>query len=187
MMTRTDMLVPIVDRDESIRAFSLYKESFTVGAQLFRGHRLGYQGGGQERDVFWHQALGIWGLFEPLAAKGRYWICFGRENPAKKASLTITLETNPPIEGVNRRCAGVFLRDNEGHFYIAHSGKIGGGRKGIGKKAFREYSQGESWQIVRWPDRKLSELKVICRLDVPDLVQKTADFVNEVARFKTSI
>ena len=149
MSTEREILQPVVEPGESMNAFTMYKDGFVDGARLFSGHSVGYQGGGQSYDVHWHQAAGIWGLFEPSAAKGRFWICFGLENPAKASSLTITVETNPPVQGVNRRCAGVFLRDEHGNFYIAHSGKVGGGRKGIGKKAFREFSHGESWQMVR--------------------------------------
>ena len=118
---------PITSRDDSERAFALFKENFVREAKLFSGHTVGFQGGVQQCDVFWHNSLGFWGLFEPLAAKGRYWICFGVEDPTESPMLTITCETNPPIEGINRHCAGAFVKDLEGNLYIAHSGKIGGG------------------------------------------------------------
>src|SRR5210317_1028032 len=103
------ILKPVANRVESARAFNTFKEHFVRSAHVFPDHRVGFQGGGHNCDVYWHGALGIWGLFEPSIEKGRYWICYGLQNPADNPSLTITVETNPPMEGVNRRCAGVFL------------------------------------------------------------------------------
>lgn len=180
-------LKPITSRNESEKAFALFKEKFTRDAQVFPGHRVGFQGGGHRCDVYWHGRLGVWGLFEPSIAKGRYWICYGLENPVDSPMLTITVETNPPIEGVNRRCAGTFLKDDQGDLYIAHSGRVGGGRKGIGKKAFRIYAQNKTWNEVIWPNGNRSEVMVICRLDLPDLPARTAEFVHQVARFKVSV
>jgi len=181
------ILRPVTNRDESEKAFVTFKEHFTRGAKVFPGHGVGYQGGGGQFDVFWHGALEVWGLFEPRAAKGRYWICYGLQNPTIESMLTITVETNPPIEGVNRRCAGAFLRDGQGVLYIAHNGKVGGGRKGIGKTAFRAYSQDEPWKNVIWPNGEHTEFRVISTLDAPDLPVRMAEFVHEVARFKASV
>ena len=178
---------PITNRNESELAFAMFKEHFVQGAHVFPGHRVGFQGGGHECDVYWHGAFGVWGLFEPSLAKGRYWICYGSQNPADKSMLTITVETNPPFEGVNRRCAGAFLRDREDNLYIAHSGNVGGGRKGIGKTAFRAYTKNEQWRDVVWPNGECSMYRIISRLDAPDLPARMAEFVFEVARFKESV
>jgi 5-methylcytosine-specific restriction protein A len=180
------ILKPVTNSTESERAFNIFKEHFALGASEFPDHRVGFQGGGHNCDVFWHEKLGVWGLFDPSLEKGRYWICYGLQNPADNPMLTITVETNPPKEGVNRRCAGVFLQDGQGNFYIAHSGKVGGGRKGIGKAAFRAFAQNEEWKEVAWPNGKHAEYRVISRLDAPDLPERMAEFVHEVARFKES-
>jgi hypothetical protein len=175
---------PITSRDHSETAFAIFREHFARGARVFPSHKIGFQGGGHECDVYWHGALGVWGLFEPSLAKGRYWICYGQQNPADKSMLTITVETNPPFEGVNRRCAGAFLRNDLGDTFIAHNGKVGGGRKGISQKAFRAYTQDMPWENVIWPNGDHSLYRVISRLDASDLPSKMAEFVHEVARFK---
>ena len=120
---------PITKKQDAARAFDTFKERFANGARVFHDHQVGYQGGAQRKDVYWSDALGYWGLFEPSAVKGRFWICFGLQDPADFDNLSITVEINPPIDGVNRRCAGMFLRDLVGKTYIAHSGKVGGGAK----------------------------------------------------------
>jgi hypothetical protein len=100
--------------------------------------------------------------------------------------LSIAVETNSPYEGVNRRIGGVFVRDDEGRAYIAHSGKVGGGRPGIGKEAFWEFYGGEQVETVQWPDGQKSRMIVIGRIDSEHLPVHVARFVHEVARFKAA-
>ena len=68
----------------------------------------------------------IWGLCERFPHLDRLWICCGVRHPS--VSCVITVETNPPLEGFDRRCSGVFLRGDEGAVYLGHSGRVGGGR-----------------------------------------------------------
>lgn len=60
---------------------------------------------------------------------------FGRysENPG----TSISVEINVAYEGRNDASAGFFGRDTDtGAVYLLHSGRVGGGKKGVGKKAF---------------------------------------------------
>jgi hypothetical protein len=59
-----------------------------------------------------------------------------RHRQSAGKSLTITVEINPPHEGEDRPVAGLFARDAENRIYLAHTGKVGGGRTGRGSNAF---------------------------------------------------
>lgn len=129
------------DLGESLRAFDAFKTAFAIGAHPFPNHYVGWQGGSVTVDVYWHMSIGIWGVFErrpPDEGKGaaRFWNCFGIADPGKDSMLSITVEINPPHQGEDRRTAGVFLRGEEGRFHVGHSGKVGGGRPGIGQRRF---------------------------------------------------
>lgn len=98
--------------------------------------------------------------------------------------LSITVEVNPPHEGENHRTAGVFLRDGAGRVHVAHSGKIGGGRPGVGKRAFRDFSSHLAWQDIETP-RGIREVLVVGPLhDKAELPERIASFVRTVATFK---
>lgn len=65
------------------------------------------------------------------------WFGLFREN----ADLQISVEINTAYEGRNDQVAGFFARDNRtGSFYLLHSGRVGGGTKGVGKAAFLSWS-----------------------------------------------
>ena len=181
------MLYQAITEAEVIEeAFGELKASFSSSARVFADCAVGFQGGAHRSNVFWNSELKFWGLFEKNKVKGRYWICFGRENPAKASNLTIAVEINPPKSGINRRCAGVFVRDTAGKTYIAHSGRIGGGRKGIGKKAFREFASNQLWADVTWPDGKQSAHLIIGEVGADSVGESLSRFVNLVSSFKKS-
>src|SRR5688572_26120611 len=122
-------LSPITTRSESKNAFNELKSCLVAGAKKFR-RKVGWPGNHGEFTLYWHEDEGFWVVFgeEELS---RYWCAYGTMDPNTRASVDITCEINPPTEGIDRRCAGVFLKDSGSGLYLAHSGKVGGGRKGI--------------------------------------------------------
>jgi hypothetical protein len=57
------------------------------------------------------------------------------------AGLEISVEINSAYQGRNDGIAGFFARDaDSGIVYLCHSGRVGGGRKGVGKIAFLAWS-----------------------------------------------
>ncbi len=174
----------ITDQNEAAQAFEAFRGGFAHGAKVFPKHTVGFQGGNKQCDVYWHRDLGIWGLFEPRIVKGRFWTCFGTNNPAKHANLNITVEINPPTSGVNLHCAGAFVRDESGRICIGHSGKVGGGRKGIGKAAFREFATDREWEPIRVSGGRRLEVSVLGQVGSQDLIGSIKAFVEEVAEFK---
>ena len=176
------VLQPVTDRKESMALFEALRAQASSGAVAFPNRHVGFRGGGYDCSVYWRPDERIWGLFERFSHYKRFWICWGVRHPLD--SCVITVETNPPVEGFDRRCSGVFLQDGEGAVYLSHSGRVGGGRKGIGKKAFRTYTQHKDWAVVQWPDGKHSDYLLLGRIGADDLMQRVASFVHEVARFK---
>jgi hypothetical protein len=157
------LLTVISDRNESLAAFHLLKESL--------------------------RKVGVWAVLEPAppsikeGVRHRFWNCFGIENPVERQMLNITVEINPPHEGENRRLAGMFIRDNENRIYLAHTGRVGGGRSGIGLNEFRRYLGDPPWQeILTQGGRQLAV--ILGPIDAPDFPSQLSNFVHNVARFK---
>ena len=76
----------------------------------------------------------------------RYLNWFGK---IKSGNLHISVEINSPIEGCNRRVAGYFAKNlYNGTIYLMHSGRIGGGAKGVGKDGFLAWSNHKLNQVI---------------------------------------
>jgi hypothetical protein len=177
------MLVPLTNRAEVREAFVRLSSQLKRNSKSFKRY-VGWQGGGGHYTLNWRSHENFWSLLEPLEIENRYWCCFGIGKPAKHGSQSIICEINPPIKGVDRRIAGIVLKDDSDVLYLAHSGKIGGGRKGIGKQCFLAYWQGENIEEVTWPDGKTTNAIVIGRLGGKRLPIQIGRFVHEVAQFK---
>jgi hypothetical protein len=63
--------------------------------------------------------------------------------------LQISVEINIAYEGRNDQVAGFFARKNDtGASYLLHSGRVGGGTKGVGKAAFLAWSNQPPRDVV---------------------------------------
>lgn len=133
------------------------------------------------RIWFAHQAL-------ESARIPRHWNALGSGTPALRRSNDITVEVNPAIRGVDRRVAGLFaLDDKTGSTVLLHRGKIGGGKKGIGKASFMEWYSGKRVKFID-PSRDDGEEQAIlvADLDSSEFLVQLESFVNAVHRFKAS-
>lgn len=143
---------------------------------------LGFQGGALETTVHWLSEQGIWIGVSDL--KNRFWIALGIGNPFID-SHPIVAEINSPKSGIDRRIAGLFLADHANRVYLAHRGRVGGGRKGIGKKAFLAWYPEPCESFI--DGSQPGEAIVIGSLDEPGLIDNLAVFGHRVARFKEQV
>lgn len=146
---------------------------------------IGFKGGRVEHPVYSAGEGRLWYAYsKPKAGDTtpRHWNSFGilRESWGFQQ---IAVEASVPIAGDNARAAGFFARDRQsGGVYLMHSGRIGGGREGIGKSAFLKWLSTRPVQ-VRGPARDRTGL-VIANLEDPGLVLLIWRFVWQVDRFK---
>lgn len=177
---------PLMDKAEISEAYARFVGRLTDGVAPIR-KGLGWRSGWSEFDVYWHPAEQVWCVLEPEFAETRYWCCFGPDDPTGPHDLSISCEINFAYEGVNRRIAGAFVKDDEGRVYVAHSGKVGGGHEGVGKEAFLKYVDSPVRAAVAWPDGQKTEMLILGMLDSSDFVRNVATFVSEVASFKEAV
>ena len=181
-------LALLTGRDDSFRAWEEFRDGFCAGARVVRECSVGWRGGSIRLDVHWHAGIRIWGVFrqEPPGEGGRFWNGFGVSEPDPGASLDITVEVNAPHEGEDRRAAGAFLRDDSNRFYVSHSGRIGGGRPGIGLTAFRKWSGQLPWTTIK-TSKGTREMMVFGPFVPRKLPEKLGSFVWAVHEFKESV
>ncbi len=173
------ILDPLTDRAEIDHNFQLLAQTLRIGGQLTR-LVVGFRGGGMELDIYWHPRQELWTA--TLVLENRYWCGFGTQEPVPL--MGISCEINIPLEGINRRVAGVFGRDDGGRIHLTHSGKVGGGRPGIGKSALLAYYGNQPLATLTWHDGKRTSAIPIGQVSDPALLGKIADFVRFVERFK---
>ena len=160
----------------------------TITAALgYKGElNVGFPAGNFDRAVYTGGVEGLWAAFSPPEQEDstkRYWNGFGVFREGAGAQ-NITVEINIALHVNTARVAGYFAQEPvSGAIYLMHSGKIGGGRPGVGKSAFLAWSKSE---LVATADGE-GEVRggiVIGRIDDPDLAGRIWRFVQLVAAFK---
>ncbi len=180
-------LTAITDRGEISSAYKRFAKSLKAAAKTYE-RVVGWQGGSEEHTVYWHSTQSLSVVLAPNPDGNRSWNVFGTVDPLHVNNLGIICEINFPHEGVDRRVAGVFAKADDGRIFVTHSGKIGGGRSGIGKSAFTDAYRGpDQWVKIHWPhSADLTDGLVISELADPHLVEHISYFVREVERFKSA-
>jgi hypothetical protein len=180
----------VTDRKESQRAFETFKRTFAVDSHVFKDVQRGWQGGGSTIDaIYLHKKYNLWGIINAAPPVSVYrecfWMPFGIGNPEKNAALVV--EINPPHEGINKRLGGAFLKDEKGNVYLAHTGKVGGGRKGIGQDSFIRYCEQQKCSFLTCktflPDLG-KNVFIVGNVEDKKIVQKISEFVHLVHDFK---
>jgi|JI10StandDraft_1071094.scaffolds.fasta_scaffold610649_1 5-methylcytosine-specific restriction enzyme A len=179
------MLALLVGKAEISAAQNLLQQRlFEQLPQRDNTYVIGYQGGNIEASDL-HADHRIW--FLSSKSGERYWNAFGLADRLNiSTSNSITVEINSPFSGENGRVAGLFARGDDGSLYLLHRGKIGGGKSGIGKQAFLEWSN-LTLTSVQTPDGRTFEAILIGKLDSRSLSKDVARFVYAVANFKATI
>lgn len=166
------------------QAMRAVRDQLTSVATESRRQTVGFPGGNLTATIHWVAPLKMWSLFQ--RRDNRYWNCFGTARPDKDKALPITVEVNPPLEGVNRQIGGAFGRDPAtGDVYFLHRGRIGGGQRGVGAELF--WSRFRGGVLVREPGRAdRARVVVVGKVGATSFARDVAAFVHEVGRIKAA-
>lgn len=177
------MLKVIEDEKQIARYARQFAGSFRPLADERIRVRLGHQGANFAAKVAWSRKLGLWTLAR--TTKGvRYWNTFGTGRPEENGHLAITAEVNFPWTGIDRTTGAAFAQDAWRRVYAVHRGKIGGGKKGVGKSLFEENYRG-CWAWMEDGDT-LAQVAVIGVLGGGRLALQVAQFVRKVEKLKSA-
>ena len=145
--------------------------------------KLGHQGAGFPAKVLWSKSLGIW-KFSRAIKEVRYWNAFGVGKPGASSVLSIASEINFPWKQIDRKTGGAFAEDAWGNVFVIHRGKIGGGKKGVGKSLFEHNYRGV-WSFMEDGD-SISQVAVIGALNSPRFALQAAQFVGKIEILKST-
>lgn len=143
---------------------------------------LSHPGGQAEAQVYTFEP-GVWAAFLPES--NRFWNAFGITQDQTKKQWSITCEINPPHDEVNRRIAGCFLADSSGELWLAHRGRIGGGREGVGKELFTEQYGGRWVEAI--DGNRTSAVALVGRLSDKRFRYHLAHFIRTVDQIKRGL
>lgn len=178
-------MLKVLDDESAIKK---YRRQFIKSFKPFVNEKipvnLGHPGATVKAKVSWSDSLGIW-MFHEKISDSRYWHAFGTGKPSESSHIPITCEINFPIRGIDRRIGGAMAADRDGLVYVVHRGKIGGGKKGVGKSLFEDHYRGVWANMEDGPAE--TTVALIGILNSPRFVRQVTQFVRKVDKVKDLI
>jgi hypothetical protein len=141
---------------------------------------VGFPGGNFQDTVRYSSDLDIWISVQELDT--RFWNGFGLGRPVEGSNNSLAGEINFPYEDINRKIAGAFGVEDNGNILVLHRGRIGGGKKGIGKTYFTDNFRGDFITAIDG-DRE-TEFCLVGELNSKHFPRQVANFINEIYRVK---
>lgn len=178
-------LKPLVKKREIERTLTDLTQILRADTNRYKVH-VGWRGGGKDCIVFWNSSYEFWSVINPVMRPSRHVLFFGPDDPHDYKNLRISCEVNPPRSGSDRRCAGIFVKDSRDVVFLAHTGKIGGGYPGVGKRTFLRSSYAGTLEPVQWPDGVITQVLVLGPVNsrLPELL---GHFIHSVQKFKNKV
>lgn len=171
---------PVIDRRQIRSAAAQIRRRLRSDGKAYRHHLIGTPGGGWTQTLFWIPSRGFWGGVR-VNEEGWHDLIYGLTDPASAKQIVPDAKTSLSVDG-NRRLGGLIVRDHDGGLFLAHSGRIGGGKTGVSKAAFREAYNGPRC-LVEFEDGD-QWYAIVGRIDAPRFLEQVHDFVGWVRLFK---
>lgn len=182
------MLQIITDELEIRECQGELKTLLEKNLNLEGNYTIGFPGGNWDTSVIYNKKIWFVGYEIEESEDNpspRFWNGFGLAKQFEKnKSNDITVEINVPTNGINRRVSGFFAKNNKtDEIFLMHRGKVGGGRKGIGKNAFLGWYESDVQQVDSG-DGKTEEALIITSLKPKDFIGGLTSFIEKVSQFK---
>lgn len=182
----------VTDKKEILKYHNLFRKNLDAIPHKKIPVVIGFKGKTKGKNpeatvVKYSKELNLWWRFDDNQTGNRYWNPFGKGEPEKNKNIAIIFEINYAREFRNYKvdrgiAAAGFVKNQHGDIMLVHSGRIGGGREGIGKTLFLNNYRGK-WIEVDIGGQSF-EYVPIALLNSPKLAQHVNTFVMEVDRIK---
>lgn len=171
----------VTDKEEIEFSVNKLREALVKVASKELKTNLSYKGGvRRDVNVYFSSKLDMWYFFgyQPSV---KYIHAFGLGWPRSMVSAIV--EVNFPVKGRSHRVAGAFIKDSVGMTWVAHNGKIGGAKRGVGLKAFWRFYKGDC--IDLWEGGAKRRFALIGYLSSDELPVRIKRFVLMVNAIKS--
>lgn len=156
---------------------NLFEGKFAIGGRKISGLKHG---------AIWQERLGVWGYFSESGRRTppeSYWNVFGQQPARLRQNMLV--EINPPGAGKNLNWQGVLARDQQGHRWLLHQGRLHPRGIRITEEMFDTVAKSKR-VCVRYADGTVAACHRVADIDRPaDEVQdRVAAFVELCARVR---
>lgn len=186
-------MLKILNEAQEIEVSTAKLLSFVQAGEK-RGNRdIGFQGGYITVPTFYHAGANLWVAYERQerghngTSYAKHWFGYGLGDPNNIKRMGPICEINIPIGTSTAMIAGALAKDAFGGVFLVHTGKVGGGKPGVGQKAFMQYYSDAEAEAIYQGNSQPKRMVLIGRVSSPEIIELIADFVTTVQAFKRDV
>lgn len=180
------MLHLVTDRGTVIKCQEYLQNRINELLPTKATYEIGHLGRSFEMEVHTNGDIWHFAVFEGGRNPARYWNAFGIDSLVDRSNIVV--EINIPVGAIYRRISGIFAEDRETNVaYLLHRGGIGGGRKGIGKRAFVAWYRRQKpsrWVELDEGEGLLAHAILVTALTRDAFLEDLTAFVRDAYEFK---
>jgi hypothetical protein len=171
------MLEAVESRSAIHACVNLFERKFAIGGRKISGLKHG---------AIWQEQLGVWGYFSESGRRTppeKYWNVFGQQPARLRDNMLV--EINPPGAGKNLNRQGVLAKDEQGHRWLLHQGRLHPRGIRVTEEMFDTVAKSKRVR-VRYADGTVASCHRVADLDrpAPEVQDCVAAFVELCARVR---
>ncbi len=173
------MITIVSDAEEISKYYSRFEARIRKDFNTAYKRTVGHPGESFANTFHYSNTYGLWVTQKVL--NSRYWSGFGLGEPKSTGSNSIDGEINFPLKGIDRKIAGAFAIEGK-NVLVLHRGRIGGGKKGVGKGLFDAQFRGD--KVIAIDGGRETEFALVGELGSRYFIDQLRVFIHEVYRIK---
>jgi hypothetical protein len=179
------MLVPVLNKREIAKAQSHLLKMLNAHETYHKDVTITFPSGSYWDTVSYSKKLNIWWNRSVNKRGNNYYNTFCTGEPSENKGNNITVGIHIEGGSDSRMSAGLWATDEKDNMWFCHSGRIGGGRKGIGKNSFWNFYEGPKSEVdFDYDEFPYATIGKLTDKNFPKLI---ANFVQSVAEIKSII
>lgn len=179
-------MLKIITEAKEIKKYQKTISNILTEKLSFSGsYTIGYPSGNWKGNIQFNRK--IWWQYS-INNRNKHMNCFGLSSELVEGkSVNIVVQISIPLSGIDKSIAGFFAIDSESKkVFLMHRGKIGGGRKGIGRKEFLNWYPKNLATVIDAEENEDSAI-LVAEITPKTFIQKLTAFINDVYQFKQYI
>ncbi len=148
---------------------------------------VGVKSGNWNQQAYFLKNHGFWWTKWNNTDKKRIVNAFGLGEPNWNGGNNINFELSIPYSKPNFRSGGTLAVNSKGEIFLAHSGRMGGSRKGVSMDGFRKlFPRKDMWKTIT-DGEKTKDYILISKIDDKNFLSKLEYFISEYHKIKEKL
>lgn len=177
----------LVDKESVFKAQQKLERILKNNSKDYDEITVGVKSGSWNQQAYFLKNYGFWWTKWNNTDKKRIVNAFGLGEPNWNGGNSINFELSIPYSKPNLRSGGTLVENTKGEIFLAHSGRMGGSRKGTSMDRFRKlFPRKDMWKTIT-DGKKTKDYVLISAINDKKFLSNLEYFISEYHKIKEKL